>query len=60
MDVAQMSMNMSSAETLHGVTIAMAKKTMDMVEQQTDALIDMAQASQPTPPTDTVAINRRV
>ncbi len=60
MDVAQMSMNMSTAETLHDVTIAMAKKTMDMVEQQTDALIDMADAAKPTPPTDTIAINRRV
>ncbi len=58
MDVAQLSMNMNTAETLHSVSIAMAKNTMDMVEQQTQALVEMAQAV--PQPTDTIAINMRV
>ncbi len=58
MDVAQMSMNMSTAETLHSVSIAMAKNTMELVEQQTSALIEMAEAV--PPPTDTIAINMKV
>ncbi|MEG2143962.1 MAG: putative motility protein [Oscillospiraceae bacterium] len=41
MDIAAMSVNMASAQLLQSVGLAMAKKTMDMAQQQGAALQQM-------------------
>ncbi len=58
MDVGQVSMNLSIANTMNSVGVAMTKKVMDLAEMQGAALVNMAEAA--TPPTDTIAINMRV
>ncbi len=58
MDVGQVSMNLSTAQTMNSVAIAMTKNIMETAEQQATALINMAETA--TPPTDTIAINMRV
>ncbi len=58
MDVGQVSMELSIAQTVNSAALAMTKNVMELTQQQSAALIDMVESA--TPPTDTIAINMRV
>ncbi len=58
MDVAAMSMAISSAQVMQQVNVSLAKGVMDLAQQQGNAIVEMANVAQP--PSDTIAINMRV
>ncbi|MCB5238678.1 YjfB family protein [Niallia alba] len=48
MDIAALSIGMNQATLSQNVSIALTKKAMDTVEQNSDQLIKMLEASHPT------------
>ena len=60
MDIAALSVSLSSAKAMQSASLIMTKKTMDLAKENTQQLLDMMQQSAPQTPNFGHKLNIRI